>query len=654
MIEVIGIPGSHEHDVACKFRDAFAAQWPGIDKSPASEETIRIAANAKLSGYKVSDIDIVIGAVFNRQRHFAVRKLVKDKEGNGITGVKARVQNFFCAVEVKGQSSDGVSFQGDEVNVRYPEGWKSATDQNVKQVHALKAYFEHQHLDLFVYRCLALDGLDGLPLKGVTTQPEAGAIASTFTAGEFLASIAGVNGIGKWNGEYMVSSCRQEIARKAIEAPMFQQVIPTRIDRQRMDRVVAAMPEAEAFADLLGKQRVHLRGHGGTGKTVLMLQSAHLAYQRHGRRCLVLTYNSALASDIRRLLALLGVPSGIEGGGVDVKTTMSFIYTWLSRLGLKSSEEGFAGYEKLCAECLEMIEKGAITPADIEAKIADDPETLGFDAVIVDEGQDWPQPEARLLAAIYGGNRVSIADGREQLLRGRPTDWARTLPEGHEPLDHPLTRCLRMKRNLGLFANTVAGISGLNWQVEPNDQAAGGKVIMRRGAYADQPGLVDQLLREARVDGNDPVDLLHCVPPTGVIATDTGRTSLLAAALAKMGNATWDAVDERVRSEFPRSADLLRVLQYDSVRGLEGWTTVLDGFDEAWNYKFNYWLSHFGEDETSGDPRRAAQMAAARWCMIPLTRPMDTLVITWNDDASEVAKTMIEAAKRHPDFVDIA
>lgn len=654
MIEVIGIPGSHEYDVACKFRDAFAAQWPGIATSPASEEIIRIAANAKLSGYQVSDIDIVIGAVFNRQRHFVVRKLIKDKDGNAITGVKARVQNFFCAVEVKGQDGDGVAFQGDEINVRYKGNWKSATDQNVKQVHALKAYFEHQHLDLFIYRCVVLDGLGELPLTGITTQPEAGAVASVFTAGEFLASIAGVYGLNKWNSEYSVSSCKQEVARKAIDAPMFHQVQPTRIDRQRMDRIVTAMPEAKAFAALLGQQRVHIRGHGGTGKTVLMLQSAHLAYQDHGRRCLVLTYNIALAADIRRLLALLGVPSAIEGGGVEVKTAMSFIYTWLSRLGVKSVQTGFGDYEKLCAECLEMIDQGAITRADIEQKIDEDPELLCFDAIIVDEAQDWPQPEARLLSAIYGGHKVSIADGREQLLRGKPTDWGRTLSDEHQSQDHSFTRCLRMKRNLGLFANTVARIASLNWEIEPNDQAAGGKVILRRGSYGDDPELVRRVVAKAASAGNEPVDLLHCVPPAAVLAADAGRSSRLSEEFKKMGYATWDGVDDKVRAEFPRSPDLFRILQYDSVRGLEGWATVLDHFDEAWAYKANYWLSHFNSDpEGPPDPQRAASTAASRWCMIPLTRPMDTLVVTWSDDNSPVVKILLEAARRHSDFVEV-
>ena len=81
MIELIGIPGSHEYEVALAIREAFVAQWPGVDTSPAAEELVKIAANAKLAGYQVSDIDIIVAAIFNRPRHFVIRKPIKDKDG---------------------------------------------------------------------------------------------------------------------------------------------------------------------------------------------------------------------------------------------------------------------------------------------------------------------------------------------------------------------------------------------------------------------------------------------------------------------------------------------------------------------------------------------------------------------------------------------
>lgn len=657
MIEIIGIEGSHEYTVALAIRDAFVSQWPGIDKSPEAEEIVKIVANAKLAGYQVSDIDVVVGAVFNRARHFVVRKPIKDKEGKSVSGVRARVQNFVCAIEVKSQDASGVNVNGDEVSVRYQGKWKSATDQNVKQVHALRSYFEDQYIECFVFRCLVLDGIDRLPNVGGLARPEAGAVAGGFSAGDFLASIAGVNGIGKWSGEHVVFSARAELMRKVLAAPIFKQVVPTRLDRIRMDRIAARRDEADQLAALLGKQRVHVRGHGGTGKTVMMMQAAHVAYQKHGRRCLVLTYNVALAGDITRLLFLLGVPSSYEGGGVEVRTAMSFVYRWLSRLGLIPTDEAasYDDYEKRCAECLALIEGGAISRTDIETIVDADLEELGFDAIIVDEAQDWPQPEARLLAAIYGGERISIADGREQLLRGAATDWSRTLAPGQGADERDLTHCLRMKRNLGLFANTVARLAGLNWEVEPSDQAAGGKVIILSGSYGARDKLVEKLVREASEAGNDKVDFLHCVPPGNVIERDGVRRSRLASELERLGHSSWDAVEERIRSDFPRSNDVFRVVQYESSRGLEGWTTILEGFDEAWSWKNKQERARYRAlgDRGPTDPARAARLAAWRWSMIPLTRPIDTLVLALDDLTNPVTELVLHAAKVNPDFVEI-
>lgn len=654
MIEVVGIPGSHEYEVAQSIYQAFVLQWPGIENSPIAEESIKIAANTKLSGSQVSDVDIVIAARFNRNRFFAVRRPVKERDGKSVSGVKVRVKNFVCAVEVKSHDSSGISINGDEINVRYEGSWKSATDQNVKQVHALAKYLENQHLDCWVYRCVVLDGIDELPKVSGHVKPDAGAVAGKFTSGEFLSAIAGVNGLDKFRGEYSISSGKPDTIEKVLDAPIFQQIVPTRLDRQRMDRIAARKEDAVEIAQLLGKQRVHIRGHGGTGKTVLMMQAAHEAFERHGKRCLVLTYNNALASDIRRVLTLLGVPSSGDGGGVEVRTVMSFVYSWLSRLGVTTPGEkgSYETYEKECSECTDLIVGGAISRGDILAVIEEDWEKFSFDAIIVDEAQDWPQPEAKLLTALYGGEKVSVADGREQLLRGRPTDWSLTLGEAQEASERNLVRCLRMKKNLGIFANAVAAKAGLNWEVEPNDQAAGGQVIIVLGNYGSDPALVARLVEEAKKSGNDPVDFLHCVPSSGVRKEDDRRFSDLADLLGSHGHETWDGVDEQTRQEFPRSNEAFRILQYESNRGLEGWTTVLDGFDEAIDQRSREEFKRQQmSSEQAGDPERRALLAAWRWGMISLTRPIDTLLISLRDVNSKPAKLLLEVAETHRDFV---
>lgn len=657
MIEVIGIEGSEEHAVAKAIATALATLWPGLDASPADEEHVRIAANCKLSGYKVSDIDVVVAAAFNRPRYFVPRKPVLDKAGAKATGRRVRVYSLVAAIEVKGQGPDGVRVSGDEVNVRYPEGWKSATDQNIKQVHALASYFKHQWADVHVHRCLALQGLSELPRKDGAPAPQSGAVALGFTGTDLLAALAGVNGIAvDKRGDLFLSSGPADKVAKALAAPLFREIVPSRLDRARMLRIASQPVEATRLAGLLGRERVHVRGRGGTGKTVLMLQAAHEAYSRMGQRTLVLTYNHALAADIQRLLALMGVPGGSEGGGIEVRTAMSYAYAWLDRLGVVDEGEArdLDRYEAHCQAALDLMDGGALGPADIAAVVASDPLQFEFDAVVVDEAQDWPQVEADLLARIHGGGAIALADGLDQLVRGQPTNWKRNAPAGQPGDATSLSHCLRMKRNLGIFANEAAHEGRLAWKVDPSEEAAGGRVILVKGSYAGQVALQAELVEAAREAGNEKIDFLHCVPPSNVRREDGKATSLLGQAFRAAGHETWDGVDLVARRDFPRSVEAFRIVQYDSCRGLEGWTTVLEGFDEFWDYKHQQALARHGGRDVAGhvSPDEAARFEAWRWAMIALTRPVDTLVISFTDPASPLSIALGKAAARHADFVE--
>lgn len=87
---------------------------------------------------------------------------------------------------------------------------------------------------------------------------------------------------------------------------------------------------------------------------------------------------------------------------------------------------------------------------------------------------------------------------------------------------------------------------------------------------------------------------------------------------------------------------------------VEGWTAVLEHFDQAWDYKRKSWLAAAVEKEADApsDPARAARLAAWRWCMIALTRPMDTLVISLSDPSSSASEIIKKAAKEHSDFAE--
>jgi hypothetical protein len=88
-------------------------------------------------------------------------------------------------------------------------------------------------------------------------------------------------------------------------------------------------------------------------------------------------------------------------------------------------------------------------------------------------------------------------------------------------------------------------------------------------------------------------------------------------------------------------------VQYESCRGLEGWCTILDGLDEFWDLR-----KAMAQSGNNGVPELEAEAVAWRWCMIPITRPIDMLVITLRNETSWVGKVLATLANSMPDVVE--
>ncbi|MCV0381740.1 DNA/RNA helicase [Nitratireductor sp.] len=653
MIEILGIEGTAEFEAALSVKDALCRTWPGIDTTPIDDDHVKIVSGLKLSGHKVSDIDVVVVGRFRTPRYIVPATTVHDTDGNRIVGAKIRVRSFIVAIEVKDHPATGMKIEAGGVSVRYGKDWKSATDQNEAQRYALLEYLrEVTTLNPWIFRCLMLRGIDQLPKARGRVQPASGAIAAGFDATSLIVAMATVNGIPKLGKEHTIKSADDGVMDLVLDDGLFRPLVPSDLDRKRMDRIAARPAEARELAKLLGEHRVHLRGHGGTGKTVLLLQSAYEAFLTEGKRSLVLTYNTALAADIQRTLALMNIPGEGEGGGIRIRTVMSFMYAWLHRLGVV--EDGnieLDDYQDDCRQALNFLDEGVVTPADIEAAKASDFLQFDYDAILVDEAQDWPQPEADLLCRLYGGNAVSLADGMEQLVRGSPTNWKSSVADQPKVGFRHLEAGLRMKSNLCHFANALAAEAGLPWKVSANPEAAGGRVLVIEGFYESRTNLQRSVLSSAIRAGNMPIDLLHCVPPSGVGHKEGRKYSKLGQAFQSNDWEVWDGVDDVARRHFPRSAEMLRIVQFESCRGLEGWTTVLDGLDEFWQLKRNA-ASSGARGTGIVDVEQHAEAAAWRWCMIPITRPIDTLVIALRDPESRVARALREVARKMPDTVE--
>ncbi len=650
MITLIGTEGTSEYETGCAIRDALVSYWPGLAESDEQAESVKISCGAKLAGYKVQDFDIVLCARLRFGRKFSPTRILKDNEGNTVTGRPVAVPNLMVAIEVKDHDANRIRLVGENIFVRYSRGgehWHNATQQNIDQVHALRQYFKDQQTDLYVHRLLILRGLDDSKIDGV--------LPRTFRAADLLTEIAAVSGVYAGGRDLMLSSCNQSMITRASSAPIFRQLQPTSLDRRRMDRIASRRGLSDEWFGVVGKKLLVLRGRGGTGKTVLLLQAAWRAYDEQGARTLLLTYNLALVADLRRTMAMMNIPASAPESGIAVDSVMAFIRSWLLQLGAVSETQAYdlEAYPEYCRTAVHLIESGAVTAPDVEAVKQKYPERFSFDCVMADEGQDWPEDEAAILKFLYGPDHIVAADGVDQILRGSRCDWLRRIHENDRKLVK-LRRCLRMKANLAAFANAVAVEAGIRWDTEPNPDAVGGRVIILKGSYAAQSALNAQLVEAAREAGNALIDFLVCVPPSDVEGDPGNRRSRLGCALRELGFEIWDATDRDIRRDFPRGTDTLRLVQYASCRGLEGWMVVAEGLDSYWGNCLKTWVAPAAaESDMFLSPEDLAKDDAWHKALIPLTRSIDTLVITLEDPGSEFAQVLLRVAKRLPDIVEV-
>jgi hypothetical protein len=652
MIQLLGSQEGREAEAARALRDIILASWPWVETDAGA--AVSLIAGAKCHGQKRRDIDIVLLATFARPVRFTPFLNISWGSGPPFRPREAFLDSLCVTIEVKDQDPSGVRFTGNRVEVRYFNGgkevWSSATDQSEEQKYSLKNYLEHNSLAAPYLSNLIW--LRNVPNNQLPPRPH-NSLGVNSTWELFLNVLLQ---LGPWRSparEWQLSARRSDAGRSFRDATelLTRTLRPTGLDRVRMDRVTQAALRDE-WLRALGARQLILRGRGGSGKTMLLLQLAWRAYETLGRRVLLLTYNRALAADIRRMLTLLGVPDDVGERHIQIQTVYSFFFALLKALGVVADEEeDFLGsYEGRKAEALALLRSGALTPGDLAALRQAQHQRFGWDYVFVDEGQDWPEDERDLLRCLYPPERFTVADGMDQLVRGPECDWNAGLAPGASETVF-LPTCLRMKAALADFCNAVAARLGLvSWKVGANPDAPGGRVVIVEGDYFADPALHRDVVAAALAAGNQPVDLLGCVPPRFVIRDAGGRAtgSFPGERLRAWGGEIWDGVVADTRTGYPVSQNEFRVVTYDSSRGLEGWAAFLWGLDDFFDYKV-------GEGQggaAGGDPGRQAALFAARWLMIPLTRGIDTLVIHLGPGPSLIKQALREVASASPDFVE--
>lgn len=645
MIEIIGPDDREERRYAERLADRFREAWPDIDDSA---DLIKIAACAKVFGGRVQDIDLVVLARLNGRR-FRPRRLVNvdDVAGQQQHLGDIALGNLMLTIELKSHDPRNIRFDGLGVSVRYNGDWKSATEQSVDQLHAFLGDCQ-QRLGVRPW-AINLVALQNVQEQALPRRPH-NIIAGDQSLASILTALAELKAPYRSGGPIpKLSCCKDDVAERLERHPIFTPLRPTQLDRRRMERLAQRAPQLATLEGDLGKKAFILRGHGGTGKTSLLLNLASRAHQERGARSLLLTYNQALAADLRRLMALTGVPGSDDAGGIRVETVMTIVGRVLQRFDLLHEGEDLLSEYKGRAKALaELIASGDIGAEQLAELVCREPELFRFDHVLIDEGQDWPPSEIEIIRSVFGPERIVVADGIDQLVRGDIATW-RYADAGAAVKVEPLKQSLRMKSNLATFTRFVANDLGVpGWDLRHNDEAPGGRVIVVEGDLLRGADLNRILLADAAASGNSPIDCLYVVTPELARIGEDGRTPI-AAFLGNQGLNCWDGTNYDIRRDMPRDINAPRIVQYESCRGLEGWTVVAAQLDRFWEHRLRE-AAREG-NKALGSAGDVARQAAARWMMIPLSRAMDTLVINIATRDSEMGRLMERANRSLPDIV---
>jgi hypothetical protein len=652
VIEIVGVQDGQEYEAALHVKRLLLNAWP--DLAQGRRDIVKIFAGFKMYGHSVEDLDLVVIGCFDQPRDFAVEYKFYPREGDPFVPRQAFVRNFALVIEVKSHDATGVHFDDKVASVRYVRNgiakWECVTEKNRAQMFEFKKYLDRQGLDRIHVQDLIL--FTGLREADLPQRPH-NCIASDASF-ERMLNVLGQIARPHRNGNRVTLSFGSDDAFKALLAGkfgLFDVVEPTPIDRRRMD-LIAKRSVPDDWMNDLGQRQIILRGRGGVGKTVNLLQMAYRSYDTCQQRSLLLTFNKALVADLRRTMALLGVPRSVENGGIAVETAHGFFGRIMIALGVIDNYDDFLdGFERHKANLLDFLTEGAIGPEDIDQMLRNAPVDFDWDLIFVDEGQDWPQDEIEILRRVFGTERITVSDGVDQFVRESIADWTIGIAKGSvQP--RRLKRSLRMKSNIATFASDMATALGLSdWDVEPNSEASGGRVIVIEGNLYDRPEVLHDLASDALALGNYPVDMLACVPPSMVRAMAADGLCTPAGFYEGSGGRVWDGTARDVREYFATHREQLRFVQYDSCRGLEAWTSINYRLDELWDYKFNQMLTSGRTDDKlllSDEENAAAH--AARWIMIPLTRAMDTIVVNVGTGPSVLKSALQTVQARRSDF----
>ncbi len=696
MIRIFNEGDNSETHAAENFKNLFLETWPEFGEEN-TDNWINIYVEPFLREGSVKTADLVIIGAFKKPKKITTHG-----------GKQLFLKNFFFNVEVKRHDVKQIKFEAGHVKVYYVKSqkWKDASDQAHKQYWATLNHIRSNSSDPWLSGSyfIKLENIseDQVPTSNHGNRTIERLILNSDSIIDVLKNLVielhrtDTSGEKKETQEgKIISSFHIKNEDYFKKGDFFPSMIPSYLDERRM-RDILEGSYRQNWLEQVDERLLIFQGHGGTGKTVRLLQTAQKLIKSHGAICLFLTFNIPLRSTLLRLARLMNIHiyQGKDIGGIQFEGVMRFCSVIIqhanNKLGLKmdlgekftsnlmeeNTSTGKTKYLTALEEFGEYINTGAISNNELsdlakEAYRNVHGEDFNYEYAFIDECQDWNSIERDLVIAYFTVKKTICAHGYAQETRGKTLFWTKSL-EKENFYSAQLTKAVRMKQNLSRF---VKGFSKEAFQedsyreMQIHEKGEGGEIHVLEGdvkkyfKFKDEGGFIEEgfLNKSISRDGTMPIDYLYCVPDTmkkEVIGTKPilNEYCEIAALLKKNGVDVWDATSKH-RNNLPKD-NQLRIVNYSTCRGLEGWIVFNFYFDEAYDYfiekfkkdkerekkisaKSKSQIELFDvEDQNFKNIEEEAANHAAKMSLIALTRGVSEIVIHISNVNSKIGRIL--------------
>lgn len=658
------------------------------------EGDITIVSNVTLFGQEVKDVDIVVfgkvGQGFKRKLKFRPR----DQEE--YINKNVYFSNFCFAIELKKHSLKDIHIGAlNNILVTYNGKKHDVTYQSERQKYSLVRYFKNideVRKPVWVSNFIWLKNVTSKELLELTNKGEHNILPKEFGIDWLFMLLLSqskpfehTQSSNPYWGSQSWKSNEIEFSNLERAFELFENVKKNvgNISRSHFERMSKKILKDQKFAEAIldssdkGGKFVIIQGKAGTGKTVKLLNIACDLCLNYQKRCLILTYNFTLVADIRRTLTFAHIPDGVGRESVRIMTLFKFFIDLFEGFGIYTGKdvlddkEFFNNYETYCKTLAEFIKENKKPEMDIEEIMQQNHQLVSWDYIMIDEAQDWNPFEVEILYSIFGPSKIVISQAPDQKVRASNNPkWVR--PKWR--IDHDFVqtnekKSFRQKANLVSFVNQFADKFNLAWELEPNEDFVGGKVIITTNYNIE---LHKDLYSDCLKNGNKAYEMLFLVAPSKIISdgekeitfkrNEQDENSITKTIKQRHCSLVdefagqidfWDGTNKELRRDYPVKVDQHRLIQYESCRGLEGWTVVCIEIDELVKYLSNKYKEDTDNLELELEsPEEKKNRYVYMWSLIPLTRAIDTLVITIKDKNSDIAKKLYELHKENSEFIE--